>query len=286
MKKLLAAMLVMMLALCCLYGCGGGGEAEAPVEEEEYVEREINGTGEISLQELMESPNFSGKKWNEVTMGELEAQYGVVPNGDTVYVDLIPGGERKGIHINEFEMTSEVESREVSYKSQTFGISAGAYGVRGSASFMEGKNEERLLSSFVYESMPLPDYDGTGLSPEAEAVMLAEMDQYFPYLINHLCLSLEDVLVALGFEETDQSMLEALRAGEEYWADYTSEYGEVSCGIHPGYDEYEGDLVFDIYFEDDDAQYDYVSISWTETDNANGGFRIQLNAKDAIDELF
>ena len=96
-----------------------------------------------------------------------------------------------------------------------------------------------------------------GMNDTVKNDLLDKSEIFYPYIKENNCNSLEAILNALGMKETDKSIYEAIENNIEYDATYNSEYGEVRVDVYSD----EQNATIDFIFEDENCEYDKVSIS-------------------------
>jgi len=90
---------------------------------------------------------------------------------------------------------------------------------------------------------------------------------FFPFIEDNKCYTLVDILNALGMQDTDKTIFEAIEKSVEYDAEYNSEFGKVELTYYP---ENMGELVF--RFKDENSIYSSINIAEIKEETEEGNY--------------
>lgn len=281
MKRIFLNSILLITLLFVLTGCSNTETLTVSNNDEIISEElELNGTGKISLKELVDSPKLATKTWYELNMNDIKTYYGV--NADDQYNTKKVNSEEISAYFSNDGMSSttqdgvtiEVKNEYISLDNYNNSrISLFSVDVPYNNDFPENLNIKSLNFSLGLDS---------SLTSEQLNETFNKSSLFIPYLKEHNCKNIEDIAIALGFEETDKSMLEAIRNNIEYYADYESDFGNVSIASLPSEDMDSHQLT--ISFEDENCWLKSIDINYMVGMNGDTKFEeLQVNYTKNLD---
>lgn len=261
MKRIFLTSLLLIVLLFSFTGCSDNETTKVSDSDEEEIiseELQIDGTGKINLKELVESPKLALKPFSELTTKDLKSFYNADEN-DNYGTKTINGIEFDTHFSNDGYTTTTKDGVSISTKNEyftisnrsNFSISMFSKDILVDEEFPEELEVRTLEFSAILQS------DMT--TEEQLEDMYNDIEYLFPYIKENNCKSVEDFAIALGFEETDKSMLYAIKNNVEYYADYESDYGALSVAYFPDGDM--GAQTLSFSFEDETSWLKSIDIS-------------------------
>lgn len=284
MKKILKLSAILVIMLVTLTGC----QKNEPKKEtkntnvDEVVEEEltIDGTGEIKLKEFIESPKIANKSWLETTTDEIKLVYNV--NVEKEHNTIKKNGEEFWVHFSEGGYGTERSGVLVEYTKQAVNVKD-MYGCSIRTTCQPIIKGEPVPEKLTVESV---GFDmviaGTEADETTKSKVLESSENFMPFIKANNCDSLEDVLIALGMEETDKSLLKAIREFDvegQYHAEYTSDYGNVSVAYYQDNSQMR-EVRFD--FEDENCEFEYVIIGEMSDGSGTKELTIDISKKNSM----
>lgn len=263
MKRIFLISLFLIVLLFSLTGCSNTETTKVSDSNEEEIiseELQIDGTGKINLKELVESPKLALKPFSELTTKDLKSFYNVDEN-DNYGSKTINGIEFDAYYSNDgYTTTTDDESGEsISLKDEYFNIS-NKYNSSISMNSKDVLLDEEFPEELEVKTLNFSTIVQSSTASEEQLTEMYNNSVYlFPYMKENNCKSVEDFAIALGFEETDKTMLYAIKNDIEYYADYESDYGTLSVAYLPDGDMDAQTLSFS--FEDETSWLKSIDIS-------------------------
>ena len=265
MKRIFLTTLLLIVLLFSLTGCSNNEEAKASDSDEEEIiseDLQIDGTGKINLKELVESPKLALKPFAELTTKDLKSFYNADEN-DNYGTKTINGIEFDTYFSNDGYTTTTKDGVSISTKNEHFNISN-----RSNFSISMYSKDILVDEEFPEElEVRTLEFSAIVQSDMTTEDMYNDIEYLFPYIKENNCKSVEDFAIALGFEETDKSMLYAIKNNIEYYADYESDYGALSVAYFPDGDM--GTQTLSFSFEDETSWLKSIDISSSTSMNGD-----------------
>lgn len=232
MKRKILVLLVLIPMLFILCGCSDEKVKNAGSNDKTNVDKSeeltIDGTGEVKLKEFVESFKVMNKTWTEVSVAESKLYYKVNENDITSTIPLPDGGELWGSYSGKENYVS-IESN---------GVTVDLYNESVSVKDINGASI-RIVSEDIDLNKAVPsdvrtDYISFNMvvkSPdfteENKQQIINNSKRFSTFIGENKCDSLKAILKALGMEESDKTVFEAIEKGFEYNAEYKSDLGNV-----------------------------------------------------------
>lgn len=277
MKRIFLTSILLITLLFGLTGCSNNeneGQSSKNNDDVAVEELELNGTGKINLKELINSPKLLNKVWYDVNMDEVKLYYGVNEN-DENNTKQIGENEFSAHFSNDGRFSTTIDGVTIDTKNEYVSIN-NYYNSRISMFSEDVPYENEFPENLKLRTFELSLTLPSDMTSEQLNETFDKSALFVPYLKEHNCRSLEDIMIALGFEETDKTMLEAMRNNVEYYAEYDSDYGKISAAYMPMGDMMLSDTSshqFEINFEDETSWLKNISI--TSLTSMNGDVEVE-----------
>ena len=271
MKRILLSSLLLIALLFTLTGCSNNETTKSSnTDQKEDIiseELEIDGTGKINLKELIDSPKLANKTWRELNMSDVKTFFNVNENNE-YNTKKINDQDISAYFSNDGKTTTTSDNGdEIETKNEYISID------NYSNSRVHMFSEDVPYENEFPENLKILSYNfsillkDSSLTAEQQNEIFNKAEIFMPYITKHNCKTIEDFAKTLGFEETDKSMLFAIKNNIEYYADYESDYGKISVAYLPSEDMSAKVLSFD--FEDESSWLKNLEISFLTGMNDN-----------------
>ena len=271
MKRILLSTLLLIALLFTLTGCSNNETTKSSnTDQKEDIiseELEIDGTGKINLKELIDSPKLANKTWHELNMSDVKTFFNVNENNE-YNTKKINDQDISAYFSNDGKTTTTSDNGdEIETKNEYISIdnysNSRVHMLSENVPYENEFPENLKILSYNFSTL-LKD---SSLTAEQQNEIFNKAEIFMPYITKHNCKTIEDFAKTLGFEETDKSMLFAIKNNIEYYADYESDYGKISIAYLPSKDMDSKVLSFD--FEDESSWLKNLEISFLTGMNDN-----------------
>lgn len=221
---------ILVVILFSLTACSNNTYNSSDKEITTKENLKLNGTGEISLKEFIESPSIEDTAWVSQTFNTLKSRSGT--NSKYARSTMMYNGKQFDVSYDDGQdsyVTTKVDDKEVYYTEQVLTISDD---IAAKISFLSepysiGKDVPETLSidkCYYSVTLTIPDVDKKSVKNSVDNAAFL-----YPYLQKYNCFSIKAIAETLGMNLTDKSMIKAIENNLEYSAQYTSEFGTIDA---------------------------------------------------------